>query len=204
MDRDEGPIRSLILGGSRDEAVSLALQEYGREMHAWIDAQRLYDPDEVYADFTESLLRSIASFDLRCSMRTWCYAIARRAVLRSFDRPRFSSVDIHSTRAGDIPVPAPRTPTQPWLRTSIRDAYDGLRAELPEEDRCLLVLRVDRDLAWDEVAVVLAGPEVTLGDEALKRESAALRRRFSRIVTRLRARAAELGLTTTPDTEEPR
>jgi RNA polymerase sigma-70 factor, ECF subfamily len=88
-----------------------------------------------------------------------------------------------------------RTTTMPVLRTENRTALERLRDELPEEDRALLVLRVDRKLEWREVALVLA----TSSDRAdrvadeytLKREIARLRKRFQLVVERLRAMAKE-------------
>ena len=60
-----------------------------------------------------------------------------------------------------------------------------------EEDRTLLVLRVDRALEWEEVARVTLGvaePDATL----LKRETERLRKRFQLLKDELKGRAKEL------------
>jgi RNA polymerase sigma-70 factor, ECF subfamily len=62
-----------------------------------------------------------------------------------------------------------------------------LRAELPVEDRTLLVLRLDRELEWDEIAAVL-------GAEGVPVSAAALRKRYERLKARLERRAREEGL----------
>ena len=67
-----------------------------------------------------------------------------------------------------------------------------LREELPAEDQALLILRVDKQLDWNELAQVLSEDE--LAGDALRRESARLRKRFQMIKERLRKRAEEEGL----------
>jgi RNA polymerase sigma-70 factor (ECF subfamily) len=72
----------------------------------------------------------------------------------------------------------------------------SLRDELPVEDRTLLILRVDRDLAWDEIALAFAENPEAFSDEERKREAARLRKRFQlvkeRLVARIRAAAPVL------------
>ena len=79
------------------------------------------------------------------------------------------------------------------VRSETRTALARLRDELPEEDRELLVLRIDRGLAWEELARVLLGADV-VSDAALVRESARLRKRFQLVKERLRERARALGI----------
>lgn len=75
-----------------------------------------------------------------------------------------------------------RSRTAPWLRTEVKDAFAELRASLSEEERELLVLRVDRDLSWDEAATILGEP------------APRLRKRFQALKDKLRARARAQGL----------
>ena len=77
-----------------------------------------------------------------------------------------------------------RTATASYLATQARSRIAELRAALPEEDRALLVLRVDRNLAWNDLARVLS-PEESLDDVAVRRESARLRKRFQIVKERL-------------------
>ena len=68
-----------------------------------------------------------------------------------------------------------------------RQALDELRAALPDEDRSLLVLRLDQGLSWNEVADVLAG-------EGAPVDAGTLMKRFERIKTKLGKLAKERGL----------
>ena len=74
------------------------------------------------------------------------------------------------------------------------DAIAKLREELPEEDRALLVLRVDRGLEWADLARVFLAGDDTPTPDVLKRESARLRKRFQLIKERLLAMGRERGL----------
>jgi RNA polymerase sigma-70 factor, ECF subfamily len=69
-----------------------------------------------------------------------------------------------------------------------RQGIERLRAMLTPEERTLLVLRLDRDLSWREVAIVL---EEEQGEPV---EEAALRKRFERVKERLVRLARDEGL----------
>jgi hypothetical protein len=71
----------------------------------------------------------------------------------------------------------------------VEDVYGQIRRALPEEDQTLLVLRVDRDLPWRDIAVVLSSPDAS--DDELTRKAAALRKQFERVKAQLRALVAK-------------
>jgi RNA polymerase sigma-70 factor (ECF subfamily) len=86
-----------------------------------------------------------------------------------------------------------RTATLPFLQTGHKNALRELRDRLPPEDRMLLVLRVDRQLSWTELAHVFlddAGPDAA----RVKQEAARLRKRFQLVKDRLRRWIIEQGL----------
>lgn len=83
-----------------------------------------------------------------------------------------------------------RRETLSELRTEKRTEIATLRDELAEDDRALLVLRVDRDLSWREIAQVLGGGD----EENLDREAARLRKRFQLVKDQLRRLAQSRGL----------
>jgi RNA polymerase sigma-70 factor (ECF subfamily) len=86
-----------------------------------------------------------------------------------------------------------RTTTLAQFKTDGRNALLRLRDELPQEDRTLLTLRVDRALGWSELArVFLENDSPT--DEELRRESARLRKRLQLVKARLRKWAEDAGL----------
>ena len=84
--------------------------------------------------------------------------------------------------------------THVWSTTrqhasQVEDVYARIRRQLPEDDQTLLVLRVDRNLPWRDIALVLLGGDA--GDDALTRKAAALRKQFERVKDELRRLAAE-------------
>src|SRR5262249_2682277 len=89
-----------------------------------------------------------------------------------------------------------RTQTTAFRRTENKTRLQALRDELPEEDRMLLILRVDRALPWNDLARILAEQEdgSILEDSALAREAARLRKRFQLVKDQLREMAKREGL----------
>jgi RNA polymerase sigma-70 factor (ECF subfamily) len=100
----------------------------------------------------------------------------------------------------------PGTRTRNTIATAKQRQLTALRDELPIEDRTLLILRVDRKLSFDEIALVFAEnlESVTEGERGeteggaggsasrgidRRREAARLRKRFQLIKQRLVARA---------------
>jgi RNA polymerase sigma-70 factor (ECF subfamily) len=83
---------------------------------------------------------------------------------------------------------AARTSSSGLDRERRESDLEQLRAVLTPEEQALLVLRVDRELSWREVAVAL-GEEPD--DEAC---CAALRKRFERLKEKLAGFARERGL----------
>lgn len=138
---------------------------------------------EAYARTQEAVLRGLPGFDGRSSLRTWLYVVARSQLLRVLRDDarrtrRLTPID-HHPEAWDRPVP--RSTTQP--SASRFDELRRLRAMLSEEDREILVLRVERDLSWEEVARVFAGDSADAAQ--LKREASRLRKRFQAIRDRV-------------------
>jgi RNA polymerase sigma-70 factor (ECF subfamily) len=68
--------------------------------------------------------------------------------------------------------------------TTRRDQLDNVRASLSDEDRDLVVLRVERGLAWKEIAAAFLEDDDS-SPENLSREAARLRQRFRAIRTKI-------------------
>ncbi|MBX3192824.1 MAG: sigma-70 family RNA polymerase sigma factor [Labilithrix sp.] len=192
----EHVIRARWESGDRRGAIDETIKRYGPEIFGLLMA--LHDDEDEAADafseLCERLLRSIDGFGYRCSMRTWAYLLARRAsrdVRRSKRRRRAVPLS-EADELGQL-VARVRTCTMTILRTETKTALGALRDELEPEDRMLLVLRVDRKLAWDELARVFLDEDAS-DQRAVVRESARLRKRFQLVKDRLRALAAERGL----------
>jgi RNA polymerase sigma-70 factor (ECF subfamily) len=73
-----------------------------------------------------------------------------------------------------------------------------VREQLEPDDQMLLILRVDRQLEWRDLALVMSTrdhcPTARLDDAALDREAARLRKRFERVKAELKDLAQEAGL----------
>jgi RNA polymerase sigma-70 factor (ECF subfamily) len=178
--------------GDRDAATTAALRAYGGEVFSFLAALHPGEDDagDAYSLFCEGLWASFERFERSCSVRTWAYAIARRSSLRvrrDGRRRAARQMAIPESSSAFALAAQVRSETASWLATRTRTRIAELRASLPEEDQALLMLRVDRGLAWSDLARVLS--EEPLDDAALRRVSARLRKRFQLV----RERLAEMG-----------
>jgi RNA polymerase sigma-70 factor (ECF subfamily) len=190
----EAAVRDALRAGDVVRATTEALNAYGAELFGFVvgvlddyDAAR-----DVYAAISERVWRALAEFSWRCSLRTWVYTIARNELARHHERAG-------RQRARNVPlsaVPSPavraRTTTRPFVRTTLRAAFSELRRELSAEDRELLVLRVDRGMAWRDLALTFLGEGAEEGD--VLRESTRLRKRLQLVKEKLTRAAASRGI----------
>jgi RNA polymerase sigma-70 factor, ECF subfamily len=202
-DPKEENIRAACSSGDYGRATTAALRAYGGEIFGLLVALHRQEDaaDDAFSLFTERLWQALPAFGWRCSLRTWLYCLARTASAdfhRNAGRRREVPL---STNAFDELRAEVRTATLSMLRTARRTELELLRDELPPEDRMLLILRVDRDLSWRDVALVMSGaaeasaPSVPEeGDRALAQETARLRKRFQLVKERLRETARSRGL----------
>jgi RNA polymerase sigma-70 factor, ECF subfamily len=166
------------------------LRAHGAEIYGWLLATLPSDTEagDAFALFSEELWRSLARHQGRCSMRTWCYMLARHVATRVRDhRHAERAVPLSAAPISQLPAPR-RDSTQGYLRTDVKQRVRSLRDQLEPDDQLLLVLRVDKDLGWRDIALVLHGAGTS--DTDLARHAAALRKRFERIKARLREAAA--------------
>ena len=198
-DRTEQAIRAAFEAGAHDQAATLAIELYGHEIFSFIGSQ-LREPHaagDAFSDFSELFWRTLPRFEWRCSLRTWMYLLARRALSRERrDARKRIQHETELTKASLLPeaVERVRTQTALHMRTAIKDRFQSLRAELPEEDQIVLVLRVDRGLSWLELAEVMLSSDAPSTQAQLATEAARLRKRFQLAKAQLRKRAEETGL----------
>ncbi|MDQ3337370.1 MAG: sigma-70 family RNA polymerase sigma factor [Myxococcota bacterium] len=190
-DERDRELRALVTAGEIERATELAIRTYGPELVGWLHATLSSDADaqDAFSRLSEELWRSLHRFDGRCSIRTWCYMLARHAVAYVRSRPRNDREVLVSTVPSVLGAV-----TYVWNTTKVGaaradDVYAAIRAELDDDDQTLLVLRVDKNLSWREIAVVLCG--VDAATEDVERKAATLRKQFERVKERLRALAAE-------------
>lgn len=211
----EGTIREHLQRGDVDGAATRALRLYGAEIFGFLLALYKGDApaaDEGFARFSEQLWRGLSGFAWGSSLRTWAYGVARnafRAEKRAANR-RNRRFALFPHEAGSPSGSSPRNPLEAAIaevrsktRSSVRAARSSkiaeLRASLAPEDQMLLILRVDRDLQWIELARIFLGGEEEPTEHALSRESARLRKRFQLIKKRLLDLGKERGLVPPPE-----
>lgn len=189
----EGAARACVDSGDLDGAVRQALAAYGEEVFSFLVA-RLKDDDvaaEVFAQTCEDLLVSLKTFQWRCSLRTWFYRVARSATSRYVRSPanqvaRRVPLSQVSELADQI-----RSRTLAHMRSEVKDGVRALRDQLDADEQQLLMLRVDRDLGWNEIAEILDDED---DPDAIAKAAARLRQQFQKLKTRLRELAIAEGL----------
>jgi RNA polymerase sigma-70 factor (ECF subfamily) len=189
-DPRDGELRALVAAGELDRAVAQALRTYGPELINWLYAMMSSEADayDAFSRVSVQLWRTLPRFDGRCSVRTWCYMLARQSIgrVRRPSRQREELVSHVPSIVGAVDEVWNTTRLQ---REEVENVYVAIRRALDEDDQMLLVLRVDRNLAWREIAVVMLDEDAS--DDDIARKSAALRKQFERIKDRLRVLAAE-------------
>jgi RNA polymerase sigma-70 factor (ECF subfamily) len=194
----EREVRALTERGKRDAAATMAVRSYGPELFGFLLAfhRSRGDASDCFSELCEILWRKLPDFTWEHTLRSWAYAIARN-VSRTHKRNAVRRLN-REAPGGESTIEgvaqAIRTETLSYLQTEKRSRLQALRDELPEEDRILLILRVDRRLEWVEIARVLAADDGLVDAESLKREAARLRKRFQLVKERLRDMAKREGL----------
>lgn len=181
-DEIEQQTRSTWDGGDRDGAAALAVNGYGPELYNFVcdRVSTEADAQDVFSDFLENLWTSWDSFRWSCSVRTWCYVLLRRALVRHYRGAkvrRARNVPLSDVDRSSQLIASIRSRTQPFRRSEVKTRARELREQLPEEDQTLLVLRLEAGLSFSDLARVM-NEGGDLEGAALTRESARLRKRF--------------------------
>jgi RNA polymerase sigma-70 factor, ECF subfamily len=169
-----------------EHTVEDVLQDHGAEIFGWMLSTLSSDTDaaDAFSLFSEDLWKSLARHQGRCSMRTWCYMLARCAVSRVLE----ARAGGRTVALSDAPISGVaaqlRDATLSYLRTDVKQRIRSLREQLEPDDQMLLVLRVDKDLGWRDIAIVMFGDGAS--EPELARHAARLRKRFERVKTQLR------------------
>jgi len=182
----EARIREALDRGDVSAAAEALVAGHGPGVLRFLSAH--LEPDDahdVFAQFCEDALVGLPGFRRDASARTWAYVVARNALCHHLRDPyRARGVPLPTSAASRLAQSVASSALDPDGR---RDRLRRLRDRLPEEDRTLLALRVDRELEWNDVAAVLSaeGTPVT---------AAALRKRYERLTHQIEQLARELRL----------
>jgi len=181
-------VRELLLAGDTRGAATRVIRELGPEVLGFLSGVLgNADGDEVYSAWSERLWKSLKGFEGRCSLRTWTYVLARREITRfRKGTRRHAEGRVPLSELKDV-LANPKTRTT--MATAKQRQLTALRDELPIEDRTLLILRVDRKLSFDEIALAFAENPESVTEVDRRREAARLRKRFQLVKQRLVALA---------------
>ena len=190
---DEEALRAAFDAGRLQEVTATFLAGHAEEIQRFL-ASYLGNAElarEVYCVFCEAFWKGLPSFEWRCSIRAWAYTLARHAAIRHGARQQ--NARRRADRLAAIePEPraaSGRTSTAPYLRTDVKSRMRALREQLSPDDQALIILRVDRGLAWRELCAVLSE-----GGQVNAQQEARLRKRFQLLKAKLRNLAIQQGL----------
>ena len=184
----EEEIKGRLARGDQRGAATEALRAFGPKILGYLQAVLRDEADaaDAFSIFAEHLWKGLPTWRAQSSLKTWAFKLAWNAALNMKDEAwrrrgrRF--------RTGEASRLAEEIRTRTGVRVERqKQALDALRAELTEEEQTLLVLRIDQQLSWEEIAEVM-------GDGAVPLDAAALRKRFERLKEKLTRLARERGL----------
>ncbi len=181
----EVEIRRRFDADDLDGAMRLAIETYGNELYGFLVglARNRTHAEDVFGATCEAMWKSLPKFRWESSLRVWAYTIARNEFFRQSTAAK-REVLIERVPTLKEAIARVRTTTPMHQRSEVHEQFAKLREELEPEDHMLLGLRLDRKLAWSEIARVLGD-----GDPgSINRDAATLRKRFERLKERLRER----------------
>jgi RNA polymerase sigma-70 factor (ECF subfamily) len=196
---DDAVIRQKCGEGDVDQAATLTLEIYGREIMHFL-VRRANDDQlasDAFAQFAEDVWRGLSRFEFRCSLKSWVFTLAHHALsrlARERARERRRSVPLFETSHTFALARRMRTDTLPFLRTEVRQGIALLRERLSAEDQLLLELRINQRFSWKDIARITLGEVEQPAPANVDREAARLRKRFELVKKRLRTLAEAEGL----------
>jgi RNA polymerase sigma-70 factor, ECF subfamily len=123
-------VRAAWASGDFEKATTEALREYGAELFGFLVSMHGdYDvASEAFAVFSERLWQTMRRFEWECSLRTWCYRLARNAAIDQHRAAR-GKRQVGLSNAPEVFEMAAqvRSATMSALRTANRTALERLR-----------------------------------------------------------------------------
>ncbi len=168
----ERRVRALLDRGDIAAAADLLLGEYGADVFGFLvgvlEDKRM--ARAMYGGVVERVTAELSAFQWKCSPRVWLYSLARR--------------ELNQRRA------APRSiaDTEVWRHAGLVTVIGAVRRALTEEERELLILRVDRLLDWYSLAITQLGETAVF--TVIVSEARLLRRRIEALRERIESLTA--------------
>jgi len=196
--QSERKLRETWERGDFQAAATLALEAYAPEIMGFL-VERLRgedDASEVFSQFALDFWRGLPRFEWRSSLRAWAYALARNAANRHARSPRRRhEQSLTSTNsAGAELAERLRSETLLHLRSSAKARVRRLRESLSCDDQLLVTLRVDKQMTWPEIALVLEESSEGSDRASVTAAAARVRQRFQKVKARLRTLARQDGI----------
>jgi RNA polymerase sigma-70 factor (ECF subfamily) len=181
----EGGIRALCEAGAFSEAATRVLESHGPEVMSFLVAVTRDEAraDDAFSLFCLALWQGLPGFRWQSSLRTWLYVLARSALGR-LARERAAAKK-------EVPISSELAAAMVAVRSSHvystdkRDRMAELRESLDPDDRMLIILRLNRELSWSDVARVMLAAEDPPPEE-IDRAAIGLRKRWQRLKQELR------------------
>lgn len=175
----EQRIAGFLDGGDLQAAATEAVRGYGPQLLGYLRATLGPErADEAFSVFCELLWRGLPRFRRDAAFVTWAYRLAWGAARRVLRDPARGRAVTLSSEALAAVAHAVRSTTAIHLRRETADRLAGIREQLQPAEQSLLVLRVDRDLGWDDIASIMGV------------DAATLRQRFARLKEKIKRLAA--------------
>jgi RNA polymerase sigma-70 factor (ECF subfamily) len=176
----ETAITEALARGALADAATLIVEGYGPGILGYV-AALVRDDDEardVFSEFGEELWKALPRFGGKSSVKTWAYAIAYHCALRQRrSKARRNTRPLRDSEYSKVA----QSVRSMSLNVSRADAkLEVLRSALNPKEHTLLVLRLDRQMSWEDIAEVMGS------------KPPAVRKQFQRLKERLRAAAAKL------------
>jgi RNA polymerase sigma-70 factor (ECF subfamily) len=192
----EEEIRALRQSGDLAGATTRTLRTYGAEVLGFLIGMMggQSEAEDVFAQASHDLWVGMKSFRGEASMRTWFYTLVRHAAARHRRSPaRRGGHNVPISEVSDL-VDRIRTETARYMRSDVKDRFASIRDSLDADDQWLLVLRVDRNMSWNDIARVLEPENADASEAEIARAAARLRKRFQHVKELIRERADAAGL----------
>ena len=181
-------VRERLATDGPDGAATALIEALGPAILRYLRSMLRVEEDaaDAFSQWSENVWTGLPSFRGESSLKTWGYRLAWNAAQNLRNEAWRKRGQRLATGQASALAMSIQTKSVVVVERQ-RQALEELRAALSEEDRSLLVLRLDQQLSWNEVAEVLAA-------EGKRIEPATLMKRFERVKARLGELARERGL----------